>query len=90
MAESARTIHKKQVSERERLLNYVIEESGKNLSTGQKQLICISRVLIKKPKILLMDEATSNIDQMTDTLIQKIIKENFAETTIRKIFFKFK
>ena len=72
-------------SEKEKLLNYEIEEGGKNLSMGQKQLICIARALIKRPKILLMDEATSNIDQMTDQMIQKIIKEQFNDTTISKI-----
>ena len=56
---------------------------------GQKQLVCIARALIQKPKILLMDEATSNIDQMTDQIIQKIIKENFNETTISKNFIIF-
>ena len=71
-------------AQRLKLLNYQIEEAGKNLSMGQKQLICIARALIRKPKILLMDEATSNIDQMTDQLIQKVIKENFGDTTIRK------
>ena len=73
--------------EKEDLLNYQIEEGGKNLSMGQKQLICIARALIQKPKILLMDEATSNIDQMTDQLIQKIIKEKFDNTTISRLFF---
>jgi ABC-type multidrug transport system fused ATPase/permease subunit len=72
-------------SEKQKLLNYQIEEGGKNLSMGQKQLICIARALIKRPKILLMDEATSNIDQMTDQMIQKIIKEQFNDTTISKL-----
>ena len=72
--------------EKRNILDYKIEEAGKNLSMGQKQLICIARALIKKPKILLMDEATSNIDQMTDQIIQKIIKEQFKNTTIGKIF----
>jgi ABC-type multidrug transport system fused ATPase/permease subunit len=74
-------------SEKQKLLNYEIEEGGKNLSMGQKQLICIARALIKRPKILLMDEATSNIDQMTDQMIQKIIKEQFNDTTISKAIF---
>ena len=68
--------------DREKMLNYMIEEGGKNLSVGQKQLICIARALIRKPKILLMDEATSNIDQVTDQIIQNIIKTKFTETTI--------
>jgi ABC-type multidrug transport system fused ATPase/permease subunit len=72
------------MEEKRALMNYQIEEGGKNLSMGQKQLICIARALIKKPKILLMDEATSNIDQLTDQMIQKIIKEKFNDTTISK------
>jgi ABC-type multidrug transport system fused ATPase/permease subunit len=66
------------------LLNWKIEDGGSNLSIGQKQLICIARALIKQPEILLMDEATSNIDEYTDALIQKVIKEEFVNTTIGK------
>lgn len=72
------------LGEKQALLNYQIEEGGKNLSMGQKQLICIARALIKQPKILLMDEATSNIDQMTDQIIQRIIKEQLNDTTISR------
>jgi ABC-type multidrug transport system fused ATPase/permease subunit len=71
-------------------LKFHIEDGGKNLSVGQKQLICIARALIKKPAILLMDEATSNIDEYTDSIIQNMIKEKFKDTTISKeerIFF---
>jgi len=77
-------------TEKQELLNFKIEEAGKNLSVGQKQLICIARALIRKPKILLMDEATSNIDQMTDKMIQKIIKEDFNNTTILTIAHRLK
>ena len=51
-------------------MNFKIEGKGDNLSNGQKQLICIIRALSYKPKILLMDEATSNIDPYTDEKIQ--------------------
>ncbi len=63
-------------------LKFEIDTDGKNLSVGQRQMICIARALIKNPKILLMDEATSNIDHKTDHMIQKIIKEEFNDTTI--------
>ena len=66
----------------ESVLDQKISSEGKNLSIGQKQLICITRALIKNPKILLMDEATSNIDQKTDSTIQSIFKKHLKRTTV--------
>ena len=63
-------------------LSFKILEGGSNLSIGQRQLVCIARALIKQPKILLMDEATANIDQKTDSIIQNLIKERLKETTV--------
>lgn len=63
-------------------LNFEIEGKGNNLSVGQRQLICIARALVKKPKLLLMDEATANIDQKTDSIIQNVIKKHMNETTV--------
>lgn len=68
-----------------KLLNKEISEGGSNLSPGQKQLICILRAMLKQPKILLMDEATSNIDTFTDSKIQKIFKEEGKNSTISKL-----
>ena len=70
----------------ERVLDFEVEDGGKNLSLGQKQLICIARALIKKPQILLMDEATSNIDEYTDNIIQNVIKQQFRDSTISRLF----
>jgi ATP-binding cassette subfamily B protein/subfamily B ATP-binding cassette protein MsbA len=53
----------------------VISEGGSNLSTGQRQLISFARALTKEPKILILDEATSNIDSETEYLIQDAIKK---------------
>jgi ABC-type multidrug transport system fused ATPase/permease subunit len=64
------------------ILDMEIEAGGSNLSVGQRQLICIARSLIRKPKILLMDEATANIDQKTDSIIQRVIKNNMNDTTV--------
>lgn len=59
--------------------NTVIEENGSNLSGGQKQRIAIARALLQKPDILIMDEATGNLDTITEKSINKII-ETFSDT----------
>ncbi len=59
----------------------VIERGGTNLSGGQKQRLCIARALIKKPKILILDDSTSAVDTKTDVLIRKAFKEYIPETT---------
>jgi len=63
-------------------LNMLIEGGGNNLSVGQRQLICLARAFCERPKILLMDEATANIDEKTDKDIQNLIKTQFRDTTI--------
>lgn len=52
------------------------------LSTGQKQLICLARSTLMKRKILLLDEATSNVDEKTDELMQRVIRNEFSDSTI--------
>ena len=58
-----------------------IEQGGTNVSGGQKQRICIARSLLKKPKILIMDDSTSAVDTKTDAMIRKAMKEYIPETT---------
>ncbi len=58
-----------------------IEQGGTNLSGGQKQRLCIARALLKKPKILILDDSTSAVDTKTDALIRKAMKEFIPETT---------
>ncbi|UJR08194.1 hypothetical protein I4U23_012467 [Adineta vaga] len=66
-------------------LEMLIEEAGCNLSVGQCQLICIARVILKKSKILLIDETTSNVDQKTDEIVQEIIGKKFQNRTVLTI-----
>eukprot|EP01054_Gregarina_sp_Poly1_P002551 Gregarina_sp_Poly_1__2550@NODE_1691_length_3530_cov_65_822697_g1111_i0_p1_GENE_NODE_1691_length_3530_cov_65_822697_g1111_i0NODE_1691_length_3530_cov_65_822697_g1111_i0_p1_ORF_typecomplete_len949_score112_49ABC_tran/PF00005_27/1_8e23ABC_tran/PF00005_27/2_2e32ABC_membrane/PF00664_23/1_9e30AAA_21/PF13304_6/0_012AAA_21/PF13304_6/0_016SMC_N/PF02463_19/0_0014SMC_N/PF02463_19/27SMC_N/PF02463_19/35DUF87/PF01935_17/1_1DUF87/PF01935_17/0_14Dynamin_N/PF00350_23/0_12Dynamin_N/PF00350_23/1_4AAA/PF00004_29/16 len=82
----------RQVLQRVCLLDYVdslpegldmpIDSSGSQLSFGQRQLLCLARVLLKNSLIILMDEATSSVDPATDALIQTCIKSDFASKTL--------
>ena len=58
-----------------------IEQGGNNVSGGQKQRLCIARALLKKPKILILDDSTSAVDTRTDALIRKAFKEDIPNTT---------
>lgn len=58
-----------------------IEQGGTNVSGGQKQRLCIARALLKKPKILILDDSTSAVDTKTDALIRKALKETIPNTT---------
>lgn len=58
-----------------------IEQGGANVSGGQKQRLCIARALLKKPKILILDDSTSAVDMKTDALIRKGFKDYIPETT---------
>lgn len=58
-----------------------IEQGGNNVSGGQKQRLCIARALLKKPKILILDDSTSAVDTKTDSLIRKAFKESIPNTT---------
>ena len=59
----------------------MIVEGGNNVSGGQKQRLCIARALLKKPKILILDDSTSAVDTKTDALIRQAFREEIPDTT---------
>merc|ERR1711904_2533 len=61
---------------------YKLNDGGDCLSMGEKQLVCICRAILRKNKIVVLDEATANIDIVTEQTIQKLMKESFKDCTM--------
>ncbi|KAL3499267.1 hypothetical protein ACH5RR_038360 [Cinchona calisaya] len=70
------------VQKKEEGLDSLVTQDGSNWSMGQRQLFCLGRALLKRRKILILDEATASIDNATDSLIQKTIRREFADCTV--------
>jgi len=71
-----------EVRKKELKLDSPVIENGENWSVGQRQLVCLGRVILKRSKILVLDEATASVDTATDNLIQKTLRQQFSEATV--------
>ena len=66
-------------------LDFKVEEDGKNLSVGERQLICIVRAILRRSQVVILDEATANIDVVTEKNIQRLIDEELKGATLLTI-----
>ncbi|KAK8967570.1 ABC transporter C family member 3 [Platanthera guangdongensis] len=71
-----------EVRKKAKKLDSIVTENGENWSVGQRQLVCLGRVILKRSKVLVLDEATASVDTATDSLIQKTLRQQFSDSTV--------
>ncbi|XP_043687857.1 ABC transporter C family member 3-like, partial [Telopea speciosissima] len=71
-----------EVRKKKGMLDSAVTENGENWSMGQRQLVCLGRALLKRSKVLVLDEATASVDTATDYLIQQTLRQHFSRSTV--------
>lgn len=83
--DALRAVRIADIANREVLLSDRVEEAGRNYSVGERQLLCLARAMLSKPRLLVLDEATASVDGETDAFVQEMLRAQFVGTTLLTI-----